>query len=378
MNEELTFDNILDDDSVESLFSSYDDSKEENQSDDSTEIENKEDDESAEIDPEQIFGESESVGSDNEDKKADKDTSHSEGSSQNFYSSIADALQEDGILEGLEFDSSSIQSAEDFAELIQKVADNRLDASQKRINEALNANVEPTVIKQYEDTIKFLDDITESSLSAHSEEAENLRKNLIYRDLLNRGYTEKQAVQKVQRSLDAGTDVEDAIDALASNKDFYNKAYQSEIEAGNKKAKEAQEAETKRLESLKKSILEDEKFYGDITVDKNTRRKIYDNIAKATYKDPDSGKLLTEVQKYQLKNPDEFIKNVGLLYTLTDGFKSLDKLIKPQVNKQIKKGLRNLENTINSTARDSSGNLKFVRGNDDSNSYFGKGWSLEI
>lgn len=379
MNEELTFDNILDDDSVESLFSGYEEPQGTSSSEDNKEEEdnNKESEESAEINPEEIFGESESVGSE-DNKEADKDTKQNNGSSPNFYSSIASALQEDGILEGLDSDMSKVESAEDFAELIQQVVNNRLDITQKRISEALEAKVEPTVIKQYEDIISYLDGLNTGVVSANTEEAENLRKNLIYRDLLNRGYTEKQAVQKVQRSLDAGTDVEDAIEALSSNKDYYESAYKKEIESSNEKLKKSQEEEKQRLETLKKSILEDEKFYGDISIDKNTRKRIYDNIAKPTYKDPDSGKLLTEVQKYQLKNPDEFIKNVGLLYTLTDGFKSLDKLVKPQVNKQIKKGLKNLENTINSTSRDSDGNLKFVRGNDDTSSYFGKGWSLDI
>lgn len=379
MNEELTFDNILDDDSVESLFSGYEEPQDTSSPEDNKEEEdnNKESEESAEINPEEIFGESESVGSE-DNKEADKDTKQNNGSSPNFYSSIASALQEDGILEGLDSDMSNVTSAEDFAELIQQVVNNRLDITQKRISDALEAKVEPTVIKQYEDILSYLNTLNNDAISANTDEAENLRKNLIYRDLLNRGYTEKQAVQKVQRSLDAGTDVEDAIDALLSNKDYYESAYKKEIETSNEKVKKSQEEEQQRLESLKKSILEDEKFYGDISIDKNTRRKIYDNIAKPTYKDPDSGKLLTEVQKYQLKNPDEFIKNVGLLYTLTDGFKSLDKLVKPQVNKQIKKGLKNLENTINSTSRDSDGNLKFVRGNDDTNSYFSKGWSLDI
>lgn len=48
---------------------------------------------------------------------------------------------------------------------------------------------------------------------------------------------------------------------------------------------------------------------------------------------------------------------MGLLFTLTDGFKSLDKLVGSKVKKGIKKGLRDLEDKINNTSRDSYGNL---------------------
>lgn len=381
MDKELSFDNILDDDAVASMFGSYvddDDTQHESNGADESES-NEEEDEPAEVDIEGYFeSQSESVGSEEDNEETDEDADKGGSSSpNNFYSSIAAALSEDGILEGLEFNPKEVTSAEDFAELIQKTVDNRLEITQKRINDALKADVEPSVIRQYEETLNFLDSLDEEKVSENSEDGENLRKNLIYRDLINRGYKHEQAVQKVQRSINAGTDAEDAIEALASNKEFFTKAYNDVIEENKNAKKKAADDEKARLENLKKSILEDEKFYGDIAVDSNTRRKVYDNIAKATYKDPKTGNLLTEVQKYQLNNPDEFIKNVGLLYTLTDGFKSLDKLIQPQVDKKVKKGLRRLENTINSSSRDSDGNLKFVRHNND-DSYFGKGWSLDL
>ena len=54
-------------------------------------------------------------------------------------------------------------------------------------------------------------------------------------------------------------------------------------------------------------------------------------------------------------------------------------LAKNKVKKELNKGLRELEHTLNNTARTSDGNLKFVSGvTDDSESYIGKGWSLDI
>jgi hypothetical protein len=80
-----------------------------------------------------------------------------------------------------------------------------------------------------------------------------------------------------------------------------------------------------------------------------------------------------------MENGTDFLKNVGLLFTLTDGFKNLDGLVKGKVRKEVKKGLRELENTLNNTARTSDGNLKYVSGADeDPESFIGKGWKLDV
>ena len=146
--------------------------------------------------------------------------------------------------------------------------------------------------------------------------------------------------------------------------------------------KEEQKIISQRKEEaakLKKSILEDNKVFGEIQLDKTTRQKIFDNIAKPVYKDPDTGEFYTAIQKYEMENRIEFMKNLGLLFTLTDGFKNLDALVKTKVSKEVKKGLRELENTLNNTSRSADGNLKFVSGVDeDPDSYFGKGWDLDV
>ena len=52
---------------------------------------------------------------------------------------------------------------------------------------------------------------------------------------------------------------------------------------------------------------------------------------------------------------------------------------KSKVRKEVKKGLRELENTLNNTSRTSDGNLKFISGvNEDPESFIGKGWNLDV
>ena len=379
--EELDLNNILSPEEAETLFE-----KEETQE---TPPEPTEDDKKnketteVHIDENDLF-EPESVGSGKEDKQGKEDASpDGTGTSPkttNFYSSIASALKEDGIFQNLDDSKASeIKDAESFAQAIRDEVAAQFDERQKRIDEALNAGIEPSEIKKYESTLSYLDSIKDDNISDESEQGEQLRKQLIYNDFVNRGYSKERAQREVKKSFDAGTDIEDAKESLKSNKEFFKNAYDSMINEA-KKAEEDEVNERKKdAETLKKSILEEEKVFGDLQVDKATRNKAFEAISKPVYKDPETGELYTALQKYEMDNRIDFLKNVGLIFTLTDGFKNLDGLIKGKVKKEVRKGLRELETTINNTSRTSDGNLKFASGvDDDPESYIGKGWNLDV
>ena len=289
-------------------------------------------------------------------------------------------MKEEGIFPDLDDETADkIKAPEDFAEAVEKQIQARFDERQKRIDEALNAGIESSEIKRYENTLSYLNSLQDSAISDETDKGEKLRQQLIFQDFINRGYSKERAQREVQKSFNSGTDIEDAKEALASNKEFFQNEYNNLVkEAQEEKKKEAQERK-EQAEKLKKSILEDTKVFGDIQIDKATRQRVFDNISKPVYKDPETGELFTAIQKYEMENSTEFLKNVGLLFTLTDGFKNLDGLVKGKVRKEVKKGLRELEHTLNNTSRTSDGNLKFVSGvEDDPESFIGKGWSLDV
>ena len=131
-------------------------------------------------------------------------------------------------------------------------------------------------------------------------------------------------------------------------------------------------------ENLNKSILDADSFLGNLVIDKSIKQKAYDSITKPIYKDPETGEYLTEVQKYAKENNRDFWKNLGVLYAVTDGFKNIDKLVKGKVKKEVKKGLRELETTLNSTARTFDGNLRFASGVEDDPESNARSWDLDI
>lgn len=376
--DELSMDNILTGDEIDNLF--LDDISQGNppeKKDDET-PDKDEKDITTEVNPDELFGEPESVGSGDNNEGTEDTNSKKDGTSPKFFSSIAKAFAEEGIFPDLDDDAiEKVNSPEDFRELIEQRIKSELDERQKRIDEALNYGVEPSVIKQYENTIAYLDSIDARKISDEGEQGETLRRNLIMQDLMNRGYSRERAVKAAEKSFRNGDDIEDAKEALAGNREYFKGQYDKLV----KDAKQEQDAQAKaqkeQAEQLKNSILSDKKFFGELEVDKATRKRIFENIAKPTYRDEETGTYLTPIQKYELENKTEFMKYLGLIFTLTDGFKNLDTLVKGKVRKEVKKGFRELENTLNNTTRNSDGSLRFVSGVDPE-SFIGKGWNLDI
>lgn len=393
MEEELILDNILGAEEIENLFvddevqdTSPEDEVTPDQEDGKEDKKNKEKDEETTevIDVDNLFtDEPESVGSGKDNTKGKEDTSSREDSAspqKTIYSSIAKALKEEGIFPDLDDEVlSKVKEPEDFRDLVEQQIKAGLEERQKRIDDALNYGIEPTEIKRYENTLNFLDSVKEENITDESDKGEELRKNLIFQDFINRGYSRERATREVQKSFNAGTDIEDAKEALKSNTEYFKGKYDDLIEDAKLEAQKEEENRKEQANKLKESILNEKNILGDLSIDKPTRQKIYDNISKPIYKDPETGEYYTAIQKYEKDNRVDFLKYLGLIFTLTDGFKSLDGLVKGKVKKEVKNGLRDLEHTINNTARNSDGNLKFVSGVDeDPESFIGKGWKIDV
>jgi len=377
--EGLGLNNILGEQDIDTLFEDTEEFREQDGSDGDSKRENnpdnqEENDETTEktteaVSPDDLFDDEdaeenqpESVGSEEaEEGKGQGGSSTDDGggtSPENFYSSIANAVAEDGVFPNL--DSETVKSATD-AESLSKLFDlevqARLDDAQKRVLEALNNGVEPTDIHRYENTLNFIASIKDSDITVESEKGEQLRYNLIFQDFLNKGYSRERADKLTRRSIDAGTDIEDAKDALQSNREFFQDAYDKLLQDAKVEAEKEEQERQKRAVQLKDSILKDKQLFGDMEISSDVRRKVVENISKPVYKDPDTGEYLTAIQKYEMEHRGDFLKYTGLLFTLTNGFKDFESFTKGKVKKEVKKGLRELEQALSNTRPSGSMNL---------------------
>lgn len=381
MVEGLTDDYILSEAEVEDLF--VEDTEETQETTPDDKVENKEIKKTTEeeVDPDDLFENPESVGSEEkdnqeneEDTKSDKDGTSPKS---NFYSSIAKALADESIFPDLDEETiESIKTPEDFAEAVEKQVQAKLDERQRRIDAALSADVEPDEVRKFEQTLDYLDSIQEDSIKDESDKGETLRKQLIYQDFINRGYSKERATREVKKSFDAGTDIEDAKEALEGNREYFNEKYQDLIKEAQEQAKAEQKKLKEEATELRKSLLEDKEVFAGIQLDKATRQKAYEAVTKPIAKD-DDGEYLTAIQKYERDNPVEFRKKLAVLFTMTDGFKDIDKLVKGKVRKEVKSSIRELEHKLNNTTRP-SGNPRYVGGiEEDPETFIGGKWLLD-
>ena len=301
------------------------------------------------------------------------------GSSPNVLSSIASALKNDGIFsaELSDEDIDAVKTPEDFAEIFEKEIEARMSESQRRIDKALRNGMEPDEVRNFEQALNYLSSITDEVLNAEGDEGEGLRSRLIYNDLVRRGFSHEKALKEVEKSFKSGSDLEDAKDALSALSQFYSESYEKKQKEAENAAKEAKEQQKKDAEKFKKMILEDELKIGDSSLDKRTRQQVYDAVMKPVYKDPDTGNLLTLVQKFNKENPMEFLKQIGLWYVLTSGGKNIDGLVKGQVKSEKNKGIRELERKINTTQFGADGSLKLMSGGQiEEDSLLLDGWNV--
>lgn len=313
---------------------------------------------------------------DDTDDSDDDDTNSSDKSK--FYKSIAKALKDDGVVDVDDETLENIKDSNDFVNnIINKKINDGIDDVTKRVYDALTAGVQVPVIKQYENTINILKTIENADIEDEGEDGENVRKKLIFQQYINRGFNDEKAKKEVEKSFNAGTDIDDAKDALSDNLEFFQNQYNDLIEQSRKDNENRMAQKRQELDALKKSVMSDSDEWKDFNVNDTLKQKIYDNITRPAYKGQ-NGETYTEIQKYERENRIGFLKNVSLCYTLTNGFTDFSGLSKAKVRKEVSKGMRELESALNSTSRTSSGALKFITNTNDDPESSSKGWDIDV
>lgn len=313
---------------------------------------------------------------DDTDDSDDDDTDASDKSK--FYKSIAKALKDDGVVDVDDETLDNIKDSNDFVNnIINKKINDGIDDVTKRVYDALTAGVQVPVIKQYENTINILKTIENADIEDEGEGGEDVRKKLIFQQYINRGFNDEKAKKEVEKAFNAGTDIDDAKDALSDNLEFFQNQYNDLIEQSRKDNENRMTQKKQELDTLKKSVMSDSDEWKDFNVNDTLKQKIYDNITRPAYKGQ-NGETYTEIQKYERENRIGFLKNVSMCYTLTNGFTDFSGLSKAKVRKEVSKGMRELESALNSTSRTSSGALKFITNTNDDPESSSKGWDIDV
>lgn len=294
-----------------------------------------------------------------EESKKGEDAKSDGNSPNNLYSSIAKALKEEGILSDLD-DISSIIDAKSLRDAFNMQADKRLDNQTKRVLLALNSGMRKSDIQILEELVSTYNSIDAKAIESEDKNGESIRKELLYRDYINRGFSKEKAEREIKKAFDAGTDIEDAKDALVSLREYTAKMYekkQMEAEAAKKAAEDAQKS---FFDSIIKSIDEKENAFNSIKLDANAKKRIKDVIFDRKHKNP-QGYYESDIEKYEREHKADFARYMAAFFALTDGFTDFSKLFKPVANQAMKKGLANLENMLQGSTVE-GGSLSLIGG----------------
>ena len=275
-----------------------------------------------------------------------EDTEKNKNIGNSPLSSLANALFKDGVLTNLkEEEIKTIKTADDFAAVFEKEIQSRIDEKARRIDEALSLGVEPSEIKKNENLIQYLNGISEDTITEETEQATQLRMNLIVQDFMNKGFTQERAIKEANKSVAAGSDIDDALEALESNKTHFNKQYSNLINAAKKEQEEYRQTIIKRDTDVKENILKNEKLFADMNVTPAIRKLAVENIQKPVFTDKEGNKF-SAIQKYEKENPVDFLSKVALFYTITDGFTNIDKITNNTKGKIKSKALNELAGSL--------------------------------
>ena len=226
---------------------------------------------------------------------------------EQLYSNLATKFKAEGVLPGLE-DTTKIKTLKDLEDAMRAEITNGLTERQKALEEAKNVGLPVSEISEQMELIDKLEKIDDSYVE--NDDNIEFRRTAITQDFLSKGYDAERAATMAQRSIDAGTDVEDAKFALKAVIGVEKTNLQNTIQA-------AKDKETKNITDLKTYIdtnkevipgiklsdAQGEELYKQITTDLGNKENAF---MQAQKKDPTGSRVKLEAIFYLTKGLTDF------------------------------------------------------------------------
>lgn len=187
---------------------------------------------------------------------------------EQLYSNLAAEFKAKGVLPELE-DITAIRSLDDLNAAIKKQVDSQLTDRQRQIEEAKNVGAPVTEVAQKVQTIDKLKAVTPEFIK--DDKNVEFRRTAIAQDFIDKGYGEDRAKALAQRSIDAGTDIEDAEFAV-------NSIIKSEESSLQKIIDDAKQKEKDSLTDIKSYIATTPEVLPGIVLNDSQKDELYNQI----------------------------------------------------------------------------------------------------
>ncbi len=286
------------------------------------------------------------------------------GGGSSLYSDLAKALAEDGILGDAEA-AGRVTDADGLRGAIDAELASRLDAKHRRVLAALDAGAPQDDVRQLEAMIEDLKQYDEAKLTDESDAGVAARKEIIFRAALFNGLDENRARKEVEKSIKAGTDIDDARDGLAMMRQSIGEAYDGMVAEGRRRQEEARRGYEERCKTLEGEIMGGDGVTGKLS--EGVRRRIVNNVMVRSETLPD-GRRVTPLQKFCMTDPSAS-RVLGELFTITDGFRNFGKLSEANVRKGVSRGLAAMERKLQGRQAADPGTMRYFDGDSDPSRY---------
>ena len=225
---------------------------------------------------------------------------------EKLYSTLAAEFKAKGVLSNLDLENEKISSMEDINKALERELQSRLTAKQKLLDEAMSAGVPASEVSKQIEAVESLKRIDTNYVSDVNNV--DFRKNLIAQDFINRGYNKDRAITMAQRSIDAGEDVQDALEALNEIISSEEKKIQDLIQSEKTKENEA-------INGIKTFIEKNEEIIPGVKLTKSQGEELYKSITT------DLGNKENAFMRAQREDPLGSRVKLEALFYLTKGLK---------------------------------------------------------
>jgi len=253
----------------------------------------------------------------------DKPSSESAPSSPHLLTRLASALQKDGVLTGVTDEDIKDVDIPKLADMIKgTIKQNEysdLDARTKEALDAIRAGVPVENVVKHHNAETKLADFTEDRFiesdiddEAIADSKKEIRQNLIYNDLVARGYSQADAERRTRQSFNSGDDDADAKLALNSLKSIAVQRKKAEVE----QAKQSQQNHENSRKELFNRVAELKEVIPGMPVNDDTAKWMAEAMTNPTGRN-ENGQLRTTVS--DKRSEDAFSFDTRLHYFIKMG-----------------------------------------------------------
>lgn len=268
---------------------------------------------------------------------------------EQLYSNLAAEFKAKGVLP--ELDITKIKSLKDIEDAIKEQVDSRLTDRQRFIEDAKKSGAPITAVTEKVNTIDKLKAVTPEYIQDDANV--NFRLTAITQDFIEKGYGEDRAKAMAQRSVDAGTDIEDAEFALSS-------IIKKEEESLKEIIDSAKQNEKDSLRDIKSYIADSPEVLPGIELNDSQKDELYNQITT------DLGNKENAFMQAQKADPIGSRIKLEALFFLTKGLSDFSLFGEQKTQTKITNNIENLlrgakfteEGKIDTNVSDNNSNFK--------------------